>query len=237
MLSLESVTDRAAVARFVERVARGSRRPAFVLEPKLDGLSVELVYERGRLVRAATRGDGTIGEDVTANVRTMRAVPLRLAGASPPDLLAIRGEVVMHKDELARLNRELAAAGGAMFANARNAAAGSLRQLDPRVTASRRLGVCFYDILETEGGPRIRPQSAWDAVEQLAARGLPIAPHRRRASTLDEIVAYHRELETRRATLPIEIDGIVVKLDDLDARATMGATARHPRSPRSGPRP
>jgi DNA ligase (NAD+) len=149
MQSLQSAVDPEEVRRFDARMrdALHGTRPAYVTEPKLDGLSLEVVYERGRLARASTRGDGQTGEDVTRNVRTMRGVPETLRGRNPPRVIAVRGEAMMPIAEFRRLNRKLARAGEPEFANPRNAAAGSIRQLEPRVTASRTLQVFFYDVL------------------------------------------------------------------------------------------
>jgi DNA ligase (NAD+) len=231
LLSLESVFDADEVRRFDERLRRelGQERVAYTLEPKLDGLSLELVYEEGRLARASTRGDGLRGEGVTENVRTIRSVPLRLRGEDRPvpRLLAVRGEALMRLEDFHALNASLEAEGKPPFANPRNAAAGSVRQLDPRVTASRRLTVVCYDILAIEGGPP--PRSGWEVLEALRAWGLRVPAEARRGTSADDVIAYHREMEERRDTLGYEIDGIVAKLDDLAARERIGATARHPR--------
>lgn len=231
MLSLEAVVDEEDVRRFVDRLrkALGRDRLAFVAEPKLDGASIELVYERGALVRAGTRGDGERGEDVTANVRTIRSVPLRLAedGRPAPERLSVRGEVLMAIDAFRRLNEQLAREGKPLFANARNAAAGSLRQLDPRITAARPLEVVVYDVLAMTGGPA--PATHWELLEALRGLGLRVSPYNRRVESAEDILRYHREMEQRRDALGVEVDGIVVKLDDLRARERVGATARHPR--------
>jgi DNA ligase (NAD+) len=228
MLSLDAVTEEAYVRRFLERLVRAvpRERGGFVLEPKLDGLSVEVVYEGRGLAHASTRGDGERGEDVTANVKTIRSVPLRLPEAAPRRL-AVRGEVVLPRARFAALNRALAREGRPLFANARNAAAGSLRQLDPRVTAGRGLEMFFYDVLLAEGVAAPRTDS--EQLAALRAWGLPTVPEARRSTSLDEVLAYRRDLERRRPSLPWEIDGIVVKLDDLRARSEEGATGRHPR--------
>lgn len=231
LLSLESITDPDAVRRFDERVRREAGRVevAYTVEPKFDGLSLELVYERGVLARASTRGDGVHGEGVTENVRTIRSVPLRLRPDTRPvpRLLAVRGEALMHLTDFTALNEKLAAEGKPLFANPRNAAAGSVRQLDSRVTAARRLTVVCYDILAVDGGPKLK--SGWEAVAALRDWGLLVASNAKRCATVDEMLAYHRQLEERRDTLGYEIDGIVVKLDDLATRERIGATARHPR--------
>ena len=225
MLSLESTTDLDELTRFAERTSR----TAFVVEPKLDGLSVEVVYERGRLVRASTRGDGTRGEGVTENVKTIRSVPLRLDDSRRrvPELLAVRGEVVMHTRDFEALNARLAREGKPPFANPRNAAAGSLRQLDPRITARRRLDLVFYDVL-AHRGDRL-PSTDWEQLGALAEWGLRTSAENRRASGVEEALAYHADMLRRRETLSYELDGVVIKLDELAAREHLGMTARHPR--------
>ncbi|MGE0463093.1 MAG: NAD-dependent DNA ligase LigA [Vicinamibacterales bacterium] len=229
MLSLESVTDADEVRRFDERVrtSAGGAPVRYVLQPKLDGLSIEAVYRNGVLLRASTRGDGTRGEGVTANVKTIRSVPLRLGGTSVPRLLAVRGEAIMRIDDFRALNARLEKAGQPQFANPRNAAAGSIRQLDSRVTATRRLDVFFYDILRHEGGPRLA--SDRDVLQALAGWGLHAVPHARVASSTDDVFRYHEEMAGRRDVLAYEIDGVVVKADDHALRARLKATARHPR--------
>jgi DNA ligase (NAD+) len=229
MLSLDSGPDAAEVRRFDERLRKdlGSDGVRYVLEPKLDGASVELVYEGGTLVRASTRGDGVNGEGITENVRTIPSVPLRLASAGPAaDRVAVRGEVIMRIGAFEALNERLLAEGEEPFANPRNAAAGSLRQLDPTVTARRPLDIYAYDILDASG---ISFATDHEALEALAAWGFPISELTGRARTADEILAYHADLLARRNELDFEIDGIVVKLDDLAARDRLGTTARHPR--------
>lgn len=229
MLSLESVTDPEDVRRFDERIRAGSRgQPVrYVLEPKFDGLSIEVVYRQGALVRASTRGDGEHGEDVTGNVRTIRSVPLRLRGPAVPRLLAVRGEAIMRVGDFRALNDRLTRQGQPAFANPRNAAAGSIRQLDPRVTASRRLDVFFYDILRMDGGPRLADDEG--LLERLAAWGLHASPFVKVASSLDEVLAYHSGMERRRESLGYEIDGVVLKVDGLALRSRFQTTARHPR--------
>ncbi|HSK05589.1 MAG TPA: NAD-dependent DNA ligase LigA [Kofleriaceae bacterium] len=226
MLSLDATTEEAEIAAFVAATARALGGPSsWVLEPKYDGVSVELIYVSGVLATAATRGDGERGEDVTANARTIRALPLALRGA-PPARRAVRGEVILRQSAFRALNRELAGTGQPAFANPRNAAAGSLRQLDPAVTARRPLEVVIYDVLEVRGAAWT---SASEALAALRSLGLPTSDRGRRAGALDEVRAYHRELDAQRAELDLELDGIVVKLDDLAGRARLGATARHPR--------
>ncbi len=226
MLSLESVTRPEDVRAFLTRAGQ-KERAHLVAEPKLDGVSIEVVYESGRLVRADTRGDGVRGEDVTANVKTIRSVPLRLRGTprSVPRLLAVRGEVLMTKSAFRALVSN-ARPGELVFANPRNAAAGSLRQLDPRITASRRLHVLFYDVLACDGARFPTHEAELDA---LRAWGLPVSDAIEIADSLDDALEYHDAMERRREQLPFEIDGVVLKLDDTRARERLGTTARHPR--------
>jgi DNA ligase (NAD+) len=230
MLSLESNQDEAALRRFDERLRKGLGPEAaveYVLEPKLDGLSVELVYKDGILLQASTRGDGRKGEGITANVRTIASVPLRLRDGNlpAPPLLAVRGEIILSTQGFDKVNEKLIAEGKEPFANPRNAAAGSVRQLDPQVSASRPLHLYAYDILA--GGEGLASQ--WDVLAALRAWGLKVNERVKKGRTVDDILAYHAGLEAARDDLGYEIDGIVIKLDDLAARETLGWTARHPR--------
>jgi DNA ligase (NAD+) len=230
LLSLESTTEPEAVHQFDHRIRADLDSSArYVVEPKFDGLSIEVVYERGRLVSASTRGDGQRGEDVTANIRTIRAVPLRLRDTHVPipQLLAVRGEVLMRRAEFAALNERLRRAGEPLFANPRNAAAGSVRQLDPRITAQRSLDVYFYDVLAIEGGGRVDASS--DYTDWMRAWGLRISPHRRLGSNAGDILAYRERMAMARESLDVEMDGIVAKVDNLAARDRLGSTAKHPR--------
>ncbi len=229
MLSLESVTDADAVRRFDQRIRAvlGGKPVRYVLEPKFDGLSLEVVYRDGVLLRASTRGNGERGEGVTENVKTIRSVPLHLRGNWVPRLLAVRGEAIMRLDDFRRLNARLEQQGQPLFANPRNGAAGSIRQLDPRITAERRLEVFFYDILHMERGPRLADDVS--LLHALAAWGLHASPHARACSSVDEVFRYHQEMERVRDSLEYEIDGIVLKVDDLALRTRVQTTARHPR--------
>ncbi|MCX7598099.1 MAG: NAD-dependent DNA ligase LigA, partial [Armatimonadetes bacterium] len=232
MLSLDTVFEEAEVANWVRMVREttGRDRIAFVAEPKFDGLAVELVYENGVLTLAATRGDGYTGEDVTPNVKTIHQVPLRLleAAAVPPvpRLLEVRGEVYMKIADFEALNREREKAGEALFANPRNAAAGSLRQLDPNITASRPLSIFLYDVGVVEGGEFA---TQWSVLEALKAWGLPVCDLVRRVSGVEELLAYHEELLSMRDSLPYEIDGVVYKVDDRALHDILGARTRSPR--------
>ena len=229
MLSLDSDREEETLRRFDERLRKllgDEAEVAYVLEPKLDGASIELVYEDGLLVRAATRGDGERGEDVTPNVRTIKSVPLRLHGAKPPALLALRGEVIMHTVPFEKLNERLLAEGKEPFANPRNAAAGALRQLDARLTAQRPLDLYAYDVLAASG---YTPKSQWQVHQDLKRFGLRVSDRVQRAQTVEEILEYHAAMLGDRDDLGYEIDGVVIKLDDLEARQTLGLTSRHPR--------
>jgi DNA ligase (NAD+) len=230
MLSLESDQAEESLRRFDDRLRKGlgGSEVTYVLEPKLDGASVELVYVHGVLDRAATRGDGRKGEGITANVRTMPNVPLRLRETDrpAPPMLAVRGEVIMHADEFEKLNEGQLALGKEPYANPRNAAAGALRQLDPRITAARPLDLYAYDILASDG---VRVATQWETLQALRDWGLQVNDRIKKGRTLDDILAYHRELEAARDDLGYEIDGVVIKLDDLADRDTLGWTSRHPR--------
>jgi len=229
MLSLESDKEEEALRRFDQRLRKSlGDAVEYVLEPKLDGLSLELVYEDGVLARAATRGDGVRGEGVTANVRTIAAVPLRLSDreAPVPSFLALRAEVILRIADFEKVNERLLEEGKAPFANPRNAAAGTLRQLDPRITASRPLDVYFYDVLAARG---LAVKSHRETLETMRAWGLRVNDLCRPARTVEEVLDYHREIGERRDELPYEIDGIVIKLDDLGLREELGTTARFPR--------
>jgi DNA ligase (NAD+) len=229
MLSLDSLVDPQDVLAFDQRMKRELEREhiEYTVEPKFDGLSVELVYERGIFVRGSTRGDGTTGEDVTVNLRTIKSLPLHLQpGSRPPNHAAVRGEVYMRLDDFHALNRRMMERGDEAFANPRNAAAGSLRQLDSRVTADRPLVVTCYEIMAMDG---IAPPSHWDELELLASWGLPIPRLRKRCDTIDSVMAFHRDTEQQRDSLPYEIDGVVVKLDRRSWQDQLGMKSRSPR--------
>src|SRR6202023_1772811 len=236
MLSLDSDQDPAALRRFDERLRRAlaEHRPelavAYVLEPKLDGASLELIYEEGGLTRASTRRDGRRGEGVTQNVRPIPAVPLRLREGqrAVPAFVAVRGEVIMRAEGFDKLNESLLAAGKEPFASPRNAAAGALRQLDPQITAARPIDLYAYDILSWgEQAPAVARQ--WEVLAALADWGLRVNHLARRAASPDEGLAFPPQLQARRHHLGYEIDGVVIKLDDLAAREGVGWTSRHPR--------
>ena len=226
MLSLENANGAAELAAWLDRSLRAVDDPdalAYVAEHKIDGLSVSLRYEDGVLVRGATRGDGTIGEDVTVNLRTVREIPLRLHGAGFPEAMIVRGEVYMTRSGFQRLNEVREEAGEAPFANPRNAAAGSVRQLDARITASRPLRFFAYTLLQSD----VSRQS--EGLERLGEWGFPVNPEWRRFEQREPLVAHCLDWEERRHELDYEIDGVVVKIDDLEQQAALGATAKHPR--------
>ncbi|HAT40466.1 MAG TPA: DNA ligase [Rheinheimera sp.] len=232
MLSLDNAFDAADFQAFYQRMAdRLDQQVEFVFcaEPKLDGLAVSIRYEQGVLVQAATRGDGFTGEDITANVRTIRAIPLRLQGEVPP-VLEVRGEVFMPIAGFDAMNEQARQAGEKIFANPRNAAAGSLRQLDPRMTAKRPLSFYAYAVgaVEDPNG-LLAAQSHHARLQQLKAWGLPVCPEIRLAKGLDAALAYHQDVLARRGQLPYEIDGVVLKVDDLAQQQTLGFVSRAPR--------
>ena len=229
MLSLDNAMDDGDLGEFHRRVLAALGREAEILytaEPKLDGLAVSLRYEGGALLQAATRGDGTTGEDITLNVRTISSVPLRLLREDWPGVLEVRGEVYMTTTGFERLNDEARRSGDKTFANPRNAAAGSLRQLDPRITATRPLRFCCYGwgALSADAG-----ESQYGMLQRIAAWGLPISRELRLVEGLVGCRNYFDELGRRRDGLGYEIDGVVFKVDRLTDQATLGFTAHHPR--------
>lgn len=226
MLSLENANGVEELEAWLDRVARAVGEgdgPAYVTELKIDGLSISLRYEEGVLVRGATRGDGTTGEDVTVNLRTVRGIPLRVQGEGVPARMTVRGEVFMTRSGFRRLNEAREEAGEAPFANPRNAAAGSVRQLDARITASRPLRFFAYTLLEAD----TRQQS--ESLERLETLGFPTNPEWHRFEEREPLLAYCLDWQERRHELDYEIDGVVVKLDDLDRQSVLGATSKHPR--------
>jgi DNA ligase (NAD+) len=251
MLSLSNAFSHDELRGFDARVRRGLGLPAapepapsarYVAELKIDGLAVSLRFEQGRFIQGATRGDGTTGEDVTANLRTIEVIPERLRR---PVTLDARGEVFMPKAEFARINEEREAAGLATYANPRNSGAGSLRQIDPTVTASRRLSAWFYQLIEEGRGgaapgqgvleldqpdsvaPGVRAQSA--ALDRLADLGLPVNPERETGLDMEGVIAFTERWRDARHELPYETDGVVVKVDDFDQQERLGMVSRAPR--------
>ena len=231
LMSLDNVFSRAEFDRWVDRVVREAGSGAlgasgYLCEVKIDGLAVDLVYEHGDLVTAATRGDGEVGEDVTVNVRTIASIPHRLRG-EVPEVVEVRGEVFMRLSDFESLNEGLVAAGKSPFANPRNSAAGSLRQKDPRITASRKLAFLCHGVGEVTGGAPIGRQSEGYAL--MASWGLPVSAHSRVAHTVDEVWDYIEHFGEHRHSLEHEIDGVVVKVDDRQLQRQLGATSRAPR--------
>jgi DNA ligase (NAD+) len=228
MTSLDNAMSADELHAWGDRVARGLGEVSvrFVCELKIDGLAMSLRYERGVLVQAATRGDGRVGEDVTANVATIAAVPKRLP-AGAPEVLEVRGEVYMPIASFEALNQRAEAAGQPRFANPRNAGAGSLRQKDPKVTASRELAFWSYQLGEVVGGPEFATHSA--TLEFLQGMGFPVNPEIRSFDSLDQVYAFCDHWQEHRHDLPYEIDGAVVKVDDLAQREVLGFTSRAPR--------
>src|SRR5471030_663112 len=230
MLSLDNVFDDESYLAFYKRVQdrlKTAEPLTFCCELKLDGLAVSLLYENGELVQAATRGDGTTGENITANVRTIRAIPLRLQGDNIPARLEVRGEVFMPQPGFEAMNEEARRTGGKVFANPRNAAAGSLRQLDPRITAKRPLTFFCYGIGVLDGGEL--PRSHYERLQQLKAWGLPVSARVRVCTGSQDVLEFYRQVEADRPTLGFDIDGVVVKIDSLDIQETLGFVARAPR--------
>ncbi len=231
MLSLDNAFSEGEVADFVDRVRRFLRLKedeplAITAEPKIDGLSCSLRYEGGRLVSGATRGDGEVGEDVTANVRTIAEIPDRLHGAHVPDIVEVRGEIYMAKADFMKLNEYQRAAGKKIFANPRNSAAGSLRQKDPNVTASRPLKFFAYAWGEMSDMPA---ETQMRMVHWLASAGFKISLLMRLCHSLDELLATYRDIEEKRASLGYDIDGVVYKVDRLDWQDRLGFVSRSPR--------
>ncbi len=236
MLSLDNAYNEEDLRAFDERVRKGlglnepGRRspgeggPVYVAELKIDGLSIALTYEDGRLVRGATRGDGTRGEDVTANVRTVRAIPLSLTHG-PAGRLEIRGEVYLPKKAFERMNQEQEAAGEPLYANARNTAAGTMRNLDPALVAKRGLAAWMYQVVMSEGLPPTHSQMLTD----LKAWGLAVEPHWRECDGIDAVIAFCDEWRDQRGALAFETDGVVIKLNDVVARERLGTTSKFPR--------
>ncbi len=232
MMSLKAVYEEKGIRDFAKTCSQqlGVEEIEFVTEPKYDGLSIELVYLNGKLMQAATRGDGETGEDVTANVRTIGEVPLSLrvsAGNKPPSRLVIRGEIYMRIEEFNDLNRRREEKGEQPFANPRNAAAGAVRQLDPRITRQRPLHLFFYEIPEIEGK---EPATHWEALKSLMDWGLPVNRKMLYLATgIEKALQHYEELVKVRDKLHFEIDGMVVKVNDLAARRKLGARSRDPR--------
>lgn len=230
MLSFANAFDSDVLRDFDRRVRSllATEDVTYIAEPKLDGLAVELVYRNGRLVNGSTRGDGRMGEDVTANLRTIRSIPLRLRDSSlpPPSLLEVRGEVFIEKEAFEELNRQREADALAPFANTRNLAAGTLRQLDTRITASRPLSIYCYDVGRVEGIPIESQQQILATLPEL---GLRVNPDYRVCANIEEAIEFYQDIQSTRQQLPYDADGIVVKVDSFAARDKLGTISRSPR--------
>lgn len=230
MLSLDNVFDEESFLAFYKRVQDRLRDTAditFCCELKLDGLAVSLLYENGLLVRASTRGDGTTGENITANVKTIRAIPLRLHGDNIPARFEVRGEVFLPQAGFEKINDDARRTGGKVFANPRNAAAGSLRQLDPRITAKRPLTFFCYGFGLLEGGTL--PDTHMGCLQQFKAWGLPVSSRIRLCSGAEDVLAFYRQVEADRPGLGFDIDGVVIKVNDRSLQERLGFVARAPR--------
>ncbi len=229
MLSIENSYDEADLRKFDADVRKAVGAKAvveYVAELKIDGVSMAITYENGRLVQAVTRGSGTVGADVTHNIRTIAAIPLKLDTRNPPRLFEVRGEVYMTRAELARLNRERVAAGEKAYENTRNTAAGTLKLLDPKECAKRKLSFFAYAV-GTVDGLTINTQS--DLFAKLKAFGLPVNAHAQTCKSIDEVIAYCKEWDTKRGELPYDTDGIVIKVSDWSQREVVGYTAKVPK--------
>jgi DNA ligase (NAD+) len=229
MLSLDNATSADDLREFEARVKRALPHAKFeyVCEPKIDGLGVALLYAHGRFSRGATRGDGRVGEDITENLRTIKAIPAALRGPlKSVRKLEVRGEVYMPREAFARLNASLEEAGETTFANPRNAAAGAVRQKDPAVTAARPLEIILYHVSHVEPAGF---DSHWEIFEALKKSGFPVNPRSQRCRDMGAVVAYCERLEAARDTLDYDADGVVVKVNDLEQQRRLGATAHHPR--------
>ena len=230
MLSLDNVFDEESFLAFNKRVQdrlKNTDDLTYCCELKLDGLAVSILYENGVLVQAATRGDGTTGEDITSNVRTIRAIPLKLRGDNIPQRLEVRGEVFLPQAGFEKINEEARRTGGKVFANPRNAAAGSLRQLDPRITAKRPLTFFCYGVGVLEGGELPRSHSA--RLQQFKFWGLPVSERVKLCHSPEEVLTYYRKVEEDRPNLGFDIDGVVIKVDSLALQEKLGFVARAPR--------
>lgn len=229
MLSLDSEVDGKGVFDFDKRLRKelGIDVIQYTVEPKFDGLSVELMYENGIFIRGSTRGDGTTGEDITTNLKTIRSLPLTLNGDHSHGIrVVVRGEVYLRLPDFQDLNRRLTEQGEEAFANPRNAAAGALRQLDSSITARRPLVITCYELVGVTKGI---PMTHWESVSMLGEWGLPIPVYRQRCENIEEVLAFHKHMVEIRDQLPFEIDGIVIKVDRRDWQRAMGEKSRSPR--------
>lgn len=231
MLSLDNAfSDEefyAFVKRIEDRLIRLSEPLTFCCEPKLDGLAVSILYVNGVLTQAATRGDGTTGEDITANIRTIRNIPLQLLMDNPPARLEVRGEVFMPHEGFEHLNQQALEKGEKTFANPRNAAAGSLRQLDPKITSKRPLVLNAYGIGIAEGVDL--PNTHYDRLQWLKSIGIPVNPEIRLCNGTDEVLDFYRDIQNKRSSLGYDIDGTVLKINDIALQEKLGFISKAPR--------
>lgn len=230
MLSLDSAIKEEEILRFDDRIRREleTEKVEYVAEPKLDGLSVELIYENGRFIRGSTRGDGTTGEDVTENIKTIRTVPLKLRSSEKkvPQIIAVRGEVIMHIKDFENFNKMLVERGEQPLANPRNAAAGSLRRLNPKETAERPLDIYFYEIMDSQG---LSIKTQYEALNCLSKWGLRTNGFIETCNDANGIIAYHHKMWEKREDLDYEIDGVVIKVNKIDFQEKLGKKSRSPR--------
>ncbi len=228
MFSLADAFDFDELQAFFDRVKRAldTNQIDYVCELKIDGTAVSLLYEKGVYVRGATRGDGEVGEDITANIKTIKTVPLKLLVESPPELIEVRGEAYLSKEEFERINRERGEKGEPLFANPRNAAAGSLRQLDPEVTARRRLEVIAHSLGVFRG---VSWKTHWEALTYLRKAGFRTTPQAHHATSESAVIEFCHKWQENRHSLPFEVDGVVVKVNSLELQERLGATSKSPR--------
>jgi DNA ligase (NAD+) len=230
MLSLNKATSETEFLDFHRRVLElsgvGEKKIKYTVEPKFDGLAVELVYRKGTFAIGSTRGDGVVGEDVTQNLRTIKTIPLKLLGKAVPDLLEVRGEVIMNKDDFERLNKQREKDEEPLFANPRNAAAGSVRQLDPKITNSRPLNMFVYGIGRVEGKTLT---NHWDSMRYLKDLGFKLSQYVELCEKVDQVKNYYDQLLRKRNDLPYEIDGMVIKVNEFELQERLGELSRSPR--------
>ena len=228
MLSLSNAINEQEISEFNKRINKwlDQSKTFYVAEPKIDGLGVSLIYKNGNLIRALTRGDGYSGEDITHNIKTINAVPMVLRGDNYPSFLEIRGEIFMLKSDFQILNKARAQVSEKLFANARNAAAGSVRQLDPNITSRRKLSIFCYELGASDG---LDVNTHWDMLSYLKSIGLPVNSLAKKIDNIDSMILYHKDLEKKRDSIPYEIDGSVIKVDSYTLRTKLGERARSPR--------
>ncbi|MCK4998278.1 MAG: NAD-dependent DNA ligase LigA, partial [Anaerohalosphaera sp.] len=228
MLSIDNTYNAAELRSFDERVAKAlqGREYSYVVELKIDGLAISLRYQDGKLIQAATRGDGTTGDDVTTNIRTVKAIPLALTGTKIPQVLEVRGEVYMPKQSFARLNAQREESGDALFANPRNAAAGSLKLLDSKITAQRNLAFFAYSVGQTS---QPLAETHYETLQTLKHLSLPVNPNTATAETIEQVIDICMDWADKKTALDYQIDGMVIKVDSHHQQSLLGSTGRAPR--------